>query len=293
MVQRAGAALVRREQEGVGEIRPGDPVPRAVRRLYLEADAAWLRRQRTRRGVGLVRPAEAAEESAQLRGLRLYVGVSYSQLLQTGRKRRNAVDKQILVDAASVQVFGRQWAWQVSRRFDLARTPNQLFLCDGEDGLLRLPKRYFPGALVQLDRFHAHQQLGRAFGLQTPGYKAALSALCAGKLGRVCSLLALRGAGARAEVCQQVREYLVRHEAYLWTHRQWRGRTTVTKMGSGVIEKNIETQINRRMKRQGMSWSTAGAGRLAKLRVLYADPQRWEMYWSKQFPPQKGSEGGV
>ena len=108
-------------------------------------------------------------------------------------RRRNALDKQILVETANWREFGRQWAWQVSRRFDVVRTPNQLFLSDGEDGLSRVARRWFPRALVQLDRFHVHQQLGRAFGLQTPGYRAALSALCRRDLGRVRRLLALRG----------------------------------------------------------------------------------------------------
>ena len=33
----------------------------------------------------------------------------------------------------------------------------------------------------------------------------------------------------------------------------------MNKMGSGVMEKTIETLINRRMKKRGMSWSPAGA----------------------------------
>jgi len=82
-------------------------------------------------------------------------------------------------------------------------------------------------------------------------------------------------------VCQEVRTYLDRHEALLWTHREWERRTTVRKMGSGVIEKTIETQINRRMKKQGMSWSAPGARRLAKLRVLYPDRPRWEAFWAR------------
>ena len=40
MVQGAGRRLVRRERGGVGEIRKEDPPPRAVRRMYLEADGA-------------------------------------------------------------------------------------------------------------------------------------------------------------------------------------------------------------------------------------------------------------
>ena len=49
MVEGAGQRLVRQEGEGVGENRKEDPPPRAVRRVYLEADGVWLRRQKTRR----------------------------------------------------------------------------------------------------------------------------------------------------------------------------------------------------------------------------------------------------
>jgi len=281
MVQQAGAKLAWRERSSVGEIEPGARPPRAVRRLYLEADGAWLRRQRGYRHR--TEDSRLAIVSTAPRGMLLYVGASYSQLHRTGRRRWNAIDKQVSVELQDLRAFGRQWGWQVSRRFDLARTPNVLFVCDGEDGLLRLPRRHFRSALVQLDRFHVHRQLGRAFGLQTPGYQRALSSLCEGNLGTVRSLLALRGAGGRESVCREVRGYLDRHEAWLYTHRQWRARTTVNKMGSGVIEKTIETQINRRMKKQGMSWSPAGAQRLSKLRVLSLDPRRWEAFWSQQF----------
>jgi len=86
---------------------------------------------------------------------------------------------------------------------------------------------------------------------------------------RVSRRFALRGAGQRREVCEEVRGYLDRHASVLYTPEEWERRTTVRKMGSVVIEKTIETQINRRMKRKGMSWSIRGARRLAKLRVLY------------------------
>jgi hypothetical protein len=35
------------------------------------------------------------------------------------------------------------------------------------------------------------------------------------------------------------------------------------------------------LKKQGMSWSTAGAGRLSKLRALFRDTDRWEAFWSR------------
>ena len=287
MVQGAGRRLVRQEGEGVGEIRKEDPPPRAVRRMYLEADGAWLRRQKCRRrrrggesspdgpSLTTVAPPRAADH------LLMYVGADYSKLEETGQGRRNAVDKQITVDVGDIRSFGRQWAWRVSRRFDLRRSANVLYLCDGEDGLFRLARRHFRGALLQLDRFHMHRQLGRAFGLGTPGYRTALSALCRKDLSQVRSLLALRGAGERHEVCREVRGYLDRHVSVLYTYEEWERRTTVRKMGSGVIEKTIETQINRRMKRQGMSWSVPGARRLGKLRVLYREEKRWDAFWSQ------------
>jgi hypothetical protein len=286
MVQGAGERLVRQERDGVGEIGQRDSPPRAVRRVYLEADGVWLRRQKVRRRrrgnqespAANLLPSPSLPREAD--SLLMYVGADYSRLEETGPGRRNAVDKQITVDIGDLRGFGRQWAWRVSRRFDLRRSANVLYLCDGDDGLFRLAKRHFRGALLQLDRFHVHRQLGRAFGLGTPGYRTALSALCRKDLPQVRSLLALRGAGGRREVCEEVRGYLDRHASVLYTHEEWERRTTVRKMGSGVIEKTIETQINRRMKRQGMSWSIRGARRLAKLRVLYRDERRWDAFWS-------------
>jgi hypothetical protein len=296
MVQGAGQRLVREERDGVGEIRPQDLPPRAVRRVYLEADGVWLRRQKARRRRRESSPTNSPTQVLAPREpehLLIYVGADYSRLEETGPSRRNAVDKQITVDIGDLRSFGRQWAWRVSRRFDLRRSANVLYLCDGEDGLFRLAKRHFRGALMQLDRFHVHQQLGRAFGLGTPGYRTALSALCRQDLSRVRSLLALRGAGRRREVCEEVRGYLDRHASVLFTHEEWERRTTVRKMGSGVIEKTIETQINRRMKRQGMSWSIRGARRLGKLRVLYREERRWDAFWSRMgIDPRSGKGDG-
>jgi hypothetical protein len=112
MVQKAGAKLAWHERSSIGEIEPGAPPPRAVRRLYLEADGAWLRRQRRHRRRG-----EAASRGAMVstapRGMLLYVGASYSQLHRTGRGRWNALDKQVSVELQDLRAFGRHWGWQV------------------------------------------------------------------------------------------------------------------------------------------------------------------------------------
>jgi hypothetical protein len=113
MVQPAGQRLVQQERDEVGEIRPADPPPRAVRRVYLEADGAWLRRQKPRRsrvvGAGPAQGAGPSTPARRAAALLLYVGASYSQLRQTGRRRWNAVDKQVLVEVENLRSFGRQW----------------------------------------------------------------------------------------------------------------------------------------------------------------------------------------
>lgn len=192
----------------------------------------------------------------------LYVGVSYSRLHETSPGRRNAVDKQICVENAGLHSFGHQWVWQVLRRFDLRRTPNQLFLCDGEDGLLRLPRRYFKQALIQLDRFHVHRQLGRAFGLDTPGYRTALRALCRGNLGQVRSLLALRGVGSRRAICHEVRGYLDRQ---CLDRRIPDKSTLVREVGAWESERNAA--------RKPVDWRFTTDNARIKLKRLYPQIQ--------------------
>ena len=58
-------------------------------------------------------------------------------------------------------------------------------------------------------------------------------------------------------------------------------RIAPVRCGSGVIEKNIEVQINRRFKRQGRSWTRAGAEHLAQLLWLQSHPADWNHWWQK------------
>ena len=106
MVQGAGQRLVRQERNGVGEIRTQDPPPRAVRRVYLEADGVWLRRQKPRRRRRRSETSPATSPPTlpvaprEPEHLLMYAGADYSRLEArgdrggslVGRGRRNAVD---------------------------------------------------------------------------------------------------------------------------------------------------------------------------------------------------------
>jgi hypothetical protein len=51
---------------------------------------------------------------------------------------------------------------------------------------------------------------------------------------------------------------------------------------TGAMEKNIETVIDRRFKKRGMSWITKGANNLFKLRTLWYNNSDWDAFWSTQ-----------
>ena len=51
---------------------------------------------------------------------------------------------------------------------------------------------------------------------------------------------------------------------------------------TGAMEKNIDTVIGRRFKKQGMSWTTEGVNNLLKLRTLWYNNSDWEAFWRKQ-----------
>ena len=48
------------------------------------------------------------------------------------------------------------------------------------------------------------------------------------------------------------------------------------------MEKNVDTVIGRRFKKQGMRWTTEGVNNLLKLRILCYDEADWEAFWSRQ-----------
>jgi len=51
---------------------------------------------------------------------------------------------------------------------------------------------------------------------------------------------------------------------------------------SGAMEKNIDTVIGRRFKKQGMSWTKEGASNLLKLRILCYHKNDWEEFWERE-----------
>jgi hypothetical protein len=58
------------------------------------------------------------------------------------------------------------------------------------------------------------------------------------------------------------------------------------------MEKNIDTVIGRRFKKQGMSWTKEGASNPLKLRILCYHKNDWEEFWEREnlagaFPPAK------
>ena len=222
----------------------------------------------------------------------IHLGVQY-----TGRKRRSArrgatqvtlERKRWICRAQSLPLFGRRLAWQRLRHD--GKAPHEVILSDGDEGLERVREAEFPQALWLLDRWHI-ARAARDFvagdereyrRIMTPVWKAQSEAV----------LEALR-----TSPLQQTRP-LQFHTlfGYILGNREgidnWRlvpsklrrsiGRKIApVRCGSGVIEKNIEVQINRRFKRQGRSWSRRGAEHLAQLFWLQNNLLDWNHWWQK------------
>jgi hypothetical protein len=255
------------------------PQPAAV--VVTEMDSTYLKRQQKGR---------AKEEPVA--HFPMHLGLQY-----TGRKRRYArrgasavtlEGKRWICSAQSLPLFGRRLAWQRLRHYGQA--PHEVILSDGDEGLERVREAEFPQALWLLDRWHI-ARAARDFvagdereyrRLMTPVWKAESEAV----------LEALRTSPLQPTRPEQFRTLF----GYILGNREgidnWQlvpsklrrsiGRKIApVRCGSGVIEKNIEVQINRRFKRQGRSWSRRGAEHLAQLFWLHSHPLDWNHWWTK------------
>ena len=255
--------------------------PRSSKVVITEVDSTYLKHQQRGRRPGL-----------PVNHFPMHLGLHY-----TGRKRRYArrgsravtlEAKRWILSAPSLPLFGRRLAWQRLRHY--GRAAQEVILSDGDEGLERLREAEFPQALWLLDRWHISRAM-RDFSagdeahyhhLMQPVWQADSEAV----------LEALRQSPLRESRPQQFHALF----GYILGNREgidnWRlvpaslrrsvgRRIAPVRRGSGVIEKNIEVHINRRFKRQGRSWSRAGAEHLAQLFWLQSHPNDWKHWWQK------------
>ena len=256
-----------------------EPKPRPL--VVTEVDSTFLKRQQRARSSGV-----------PVGHFPMHLGLHYS-----GRARRYArrgslsvklKDKRWILSTDSIALFGRRLAWQRLRHYAGAR--HEVILSDGDEGLEWMREREFPRAVWLLDRWHIARSVRELVGNDQSQYQRLMRPVWQANSEAV--LEALRESPlqhSRPETFHALFGYLLGNREGIdnWRlipaklRRSIGRKIAPVRAGSGVIEKNIEVQINRRFKRQGRSWSRPGAEHLAQLLWLQSHPADWTHWWRK------------
>ncbi len=173
--------------------------------------------------------------------------------------------------------FWEEFSCEISKKYDL--TDTQIILNgDGAKWIQETSKDYFPGVIVQLDRFHIKRDVSRNFGYDvTEGlYEVLQDGDKQVFLDTLESLIYEGDNEKKHERRQKLINHYKKYEEHLLDYRhriKSELKTNKELNGMGVIEAYVDKNIARRMKNQGMSWSKDGAEAMAKIMMLKHNQQ--------------------
>lgn len=194
------------------------------------------------------------------------------------KKRRRLKNPQIVMgmykDADS---FWEEFSSEISKTYDLTNT--QLVLNgDGARWIQESSKDYFPGLIVQLDRFHIKRDVCRHFGYEVAEglYEVLQNGDDQAFLDTLESLIYEGENEKKHERRQTLVNHYKKYKDHLLDYRHRINKDLKQEKelyGMGVIEGYVDKNIARRMKNQGMSWSKNGAEAMAKILMLKHNQQ--------------------
>lgn len=270
ILQQEGARV--RTEEGhlvasvfeLGEAPPEDgPSPELV---VVEADGTYLKAQRE------------DQESFEVK-----TGVFYTGKTRAGgRKHRRwrLVDKGCYATTGDADAFGMGLAARGFHWVGLHRARWILAAHDGLDEFGETFRGWFPGAIHQIDHFHVAERLWWVSGAQVKLFHK-LKRLAFTDPPALARRLRHGAFGLRPDQARELAGYLEAVAGDLYgidrlPRSLRRGRMRV--VSSAVVEKHQDLVVKRRMKRQGMRWTRAGAEHLLALqarRFCHKWPTRW------------------
>jgi hypothetical protein len=204
-------------------------------------------------------PGEEDEYGRQRMEVKL--GVMFRGSKQISPRRRKTVQRTVYARVADADAFGERWYVHCRRAGLRSEEPVQV-IADGAGWIRTIRQAQFPGSRYTLDLYHLKRRARTVLLEHQYRYfcrlvKTNLVEMALEYLDR------LRPSDDRhREALQQFRDYLQQNREGI--HYQpgevW---------GSGVMEKMADVVVGKRMKRQGMIWSRAGANNLLALRSHY------------------------
>ena len=260
---------------------PDRAEPKKVRVVVSEIDSTYLKRQHRGR-VAADKPVTHFP---------MHLGMHYSGRVRRYHRRGSPSvrlqNKRWILSTRSLSLFGRRLAWQRMRHFEKGAT--EVLLSDGAEGLKWVREREFGQSYWLLDRWHIAQGVRTLVGDDQAEHRRIMEKVWQSDSEAVLEAL-------RTSPYRQTRPlefnalfgYILGnrdgidnwHSIPAALRRSIGRKLAPVRAGSGVVEKNIEVRINRRFKRQGRSWSQAGAEHLAQLLWLQSNPADWTHWWT-------------
>lgn len=230
-------------EDGEAPPRPDRPVPGA---LTVAVDATGIRL------------TDGTKGSVKL-------AVAFTGSEPVGRKgKRRLLRRHVFADLAEVDAFGRHLAWELERAYGAHRIERLMLLGDGEPWIAGLGQDWLPTARYQCDWWHLASKVREFCRAELHRYPRMLERAFARPGGLARDLRAGRHKGDPEEA-RLLAGYLDHNASSLYTFTSMGpGRWL---HGSGPVEKHVELQVNRRLKRRGMRWSRRGARNLLALRL--------------------------
>jgi len=289
VVQRVGGAAQAWQER---EAQPGG---QAVPIMYVSADATGVP-MRKEELVG--RAGKQEDGSAKTRSP--YLGCTFTQHKtdEEGHPVRDYESTTYVSSFGSIEAFGPCLRQDAMRR-GLALALQVVLLIDGAEGLARMGRLCFPGAIQIVDFYHALEHAGQVLAAllgskEHPDFKKRLGhwarRLLNDKVARLIAQARQECAGkAQAQAVDRELGYFVNN-----IERMQYGtfRRKGFFIGSGVIEAGCKTVIGSRCKQSGMFWSEPGAENVLALRCIHSS-RRLAEFWKDRLNSRAARNDGL
>jgi hypothetical protein len=208
-------------------------------------------------------------------GMEGKVGVVATELEPVGIKgRRKLSVRRVVATFGDSQELG-ELACAAAEELGGHDAHTAVVLGDGANWIKTEARQHFAGAVKILDWAHlwrATQQAvraarpGRAYRAERHGlYERLRGYLWQGMVSEAIDVLVGLRSAERVEALEAAIGYIQNQRDWTGNYEEW--RRAGYPIGSGMIERQVELVIDRRMKRQGMRWLRANADALVALRV--------------------------
>ncbi len=190
------------------------------------------------------------------------LGVMFRGTQPVGRaRRRKTLQRSVYARISQGEAFGEQWYTHCRLR-GLGSGERVQIIADGAGWIRTIRHAHFPLSRYTLDLYHLKRKAREV--LLEHQYERFQRFVRTGLVQTALNYVeSLRPSDERhQESLRQFREYVEQNRDGL---RYEPGET----WGSGVVEKLVDVVVGKRMKRQGMSWSSAGANNLLALRCRH------------------------